>query len=102
ASALQAATRALAATSPTPAIDAESLLMHVFGIGRATLFTRSSLTFDAPQYERYQQLVARRLRGEPIAYITGVREFWSLPIHVSPAVLIPRPETELLVECVLA
>jgi release factor glutamine methyltransferase len=102
ASALQAATRALAATSPTPAIDAESLLMHVFGFGRATLFTRSSLTFDAPQYERYQQLVARRLDGEPVAYITGVREFWSLPIHVTPAVLIPRPETELLVECALA
>ncbi len=92
----------LADVSPTARLDAEVLLMHVLSVGRPALITRASETFDAQQNEKFTHMVARRRAGEPVAYITGVREFWSLPIHVTPAVLIPRPETELLVECALA
>jgi release factor glutamine methyltransferase len=100
--ALDEAARVLAPASPTARLDAEVLLMHVLEVGRPALITRASEALGPHRYESYRQLIARRATGEPVAYITGVREFWSLPIRVTPDVLIPRPETETLVECALA
>jgi release factor glutamine methyltransferase len=92
--------RALAA-SGLDALDAQVLLAHVTGRDRAWLAARAdellAEEFEAP----FAALVARRQAGEPIAYLTGTREFWGLPLLVSPAVLIPRPETETLVEIAL-
>ncbi len=101
-SALQHAIRDLTPTSPTPRLDAEVLIMHVCGLNRSGLIARDRLLLSGDQRQRLDELLARRQRGEPIAYLTGVREFWSMELHVSPAVLIPRPETELLVEMALA
>jgi release factor glutamine methyltransferase len=100
--ALEEATRLLAAASPSAKLDAEVLLMHLLQVGRQALITRATETLGPHRYEAYKKFVVRRAAGEPVAYITGVREFWSLPIKVTPAVLIPRPETEVLVECALA
>lgn len=100
--ALDEATLAFAASSSSARLDAEVLLMHLLEAGRQALITRASETLGPHRLDAYRQMIARRAAGEPVAYITGVREFWSLPIHVSPAVLIPRPETEMLVECALA
>ncbi|HKQ31513.1 MAG TPA: peptide chain release factor N(5)-glutamine methyltransferase [Burkholderiales bacterium] len=100
--ALDEAARALALTSPTPWLDAEALLMHACDVGRTALIARAPDMLAAAQYEKYRAMLERRRAGEPIAYITGVREFWSLSLMVSSAVLIPRPETELLVERALA
>ena len=80
------------------AIDARVLLQHVLKVDRAYLIAHSHETFTPDVIERYEQLVARRATGEPIAYIIGQREFYGLTFKVTPAVLIPRPETELLVE----
>jgi release factor glutamine methyltransferase len=99
--ALDEATHRLTPVSASPRIDAEVLLMHLLAAGRQALITRASETLG-PRWETYRNMVARREAGEPVAYITGEREFWSLPIHVTPAVLIPRSETEILVECSLA
>lgn len=92
---------AAAGSAATPELDAEVLLAHVLSLTRA--FLRSHP--EAPAGERageYRALLDRRARGEPLAYLTGTREFWSLPLAVTPAVLVPRPETELLVERALA
>ena len=83
-------------------LAAEVLLAHVLNRPRAALITHGELPMEPAAAARYRALVARRVAGEPIAYITGQREFWSLPLAVSPAVLIPRPESELLVERALA
>ncbi len=99
---LEQAAAILRETSPTPRLDAEVLVMHVCGLNRAGLIARGDAALSDAQERRLEELVARRRQGEPIAYLTGVREFWSLELHVSPAVLIPRPETELLVEKALA
>lgn len=72
--------------------------MHACDLTRTALVTNADRTLDSTAYENYQRLVTRRQAGEPIAYITGTREFWSLSLMVSPSALIPRPETELLVE----
>ena len=90
------------AASPTPRLDAEVLVMHVTGLNRAQLLTRADATLDVQQEATLDGLLARRAHGEPVAYLTGRREFWSLPLRVTPDVLIPRPETELLVERALA
>ncbi len=82
--------------------DAELLLLHVFGQPRAWLYAHADEPVEASAVRRVRELVARRRAGEPLAYITGRREFWSLDLAVSPAVLIPRPETELLVELALS
>lgn len=85
-----------------PSLDAEVLARHVLGWDRARWLADNR---DAPSPDfvrRYEALVARRALGEPVAYITGTREFWGLDFEVTPAVLIPRPETELLVEEALA
>jgi release factor glutamine methyltransferase len=93
---------ALSTTSNTPRLDAELLLSFVLNCERSFLYTHPEATMTEQQYRNYKMLLGRRTRGEPLAYITGVKEFWSLPLEVTPQVLIPRPETELLVELALA
>lgn len=82
--------------------DAEILLMHALQRDRAWLFAHAMDELDAAACERFEALSARRAAGEPVAYLTGRRGFWSLDLDVAPATLIPRPETELLVELALA
>ncbi len=84
------------------AIDAEVLARHLLGWDRATYLMRRDEPASGADRARYDALVERRARREPVAYITGSREFWGREFVVSPAVLVPRPETELLVEAVLA
>lgn len=96
--ALGRAAAVLRATSPTPRLDAEVLLMHVCGLDRGGLIARGQTLLTDAQERRLDALVARRRSGEPVAYLTGTREFWSMELIVTPATLIPRPETELLVE----
>lgn len=81
--------------------DAVSLLMHLLEISRATLIAHPERTLDREQQAAYQRLVERRLTFEPMQYILGETEFFGLTLRVNPDVLIPRPETELLVEHVL-
>lgn len=87
----------------TPALDAEILLRHVLGLGgdRAALFVRRPEPLPPGAADALATLVARRLAGEPVAYLTGTRAFMGLPFAVGPGVLVPRPETELLVEWAL-
>jgi release factor glutamine methyltransferase len=82
--------------------EAEALLAHLLGWTRTHLIAHSDHTLSAAQLTAFSALLARRAAGEPFAYLTGQREFWSLSLQVSPAVLIPRPETELVVERALA
>ncbi len=93
---------ALTASSPTPRLDAEVLLRHVTDSTPTSLIAGADRPLGANEIRRLGELVSRRGRGEPIAYLTGEREFWSLRLRVTPATLIPRPETELLVEKALA
>jgi release factor glutamine methyltransferase len=81
--------------------DAAVLLMYLLAVDRATLIAHPERTLDREQQAAYQRLVERRLRFEPIQYITGEVDFYGLTLRVTPAVLIPRSETELLVEAVL-
>lgn len=92
------ATRQLTPASPSARLDAEVLAMHVTGLARTALITHAQDRLSPKHEVRLQELLARRERGEPVAYLTGRREFWSLDLDVTPDVLIPRPETELLVE----
>jgi release factor glutamine methyltransferase len=85
----------------TGRLDAEVLLCHVLGTTRAWLYANSEEPVDPAKTRHFRQLVSRRVCGEPVAYLTGTREFWSLALKVTPDVLIPRPETELLVETAL-
>ncbi|MEP7044438.1 MAG: peptide chain release factor N(5)-glutamine methyltransferase [Dokdonella sp.] len=82
--------------------EVEVLLAHALGRRRAWLFAWPEFEPDSEQVARFEALVEARMRGEPVAYLVGRREFWSLDLDVTPAVLIPRPETELLVELALA
>ena len=88
--------------SPLPALEARTLLMHVLGWRRTELITRGERPLEAAQIDTYRALEARRAQGEPIAQLVGTREFYGLDFDVTPDVLIPRPETELLVETALA
>ena len=88
--------------SPLPALEARVLLMHVLGWRRTELITRGDEPIDAARVDAYRTLEARRVQGEPIAQLVGAREFYGLDFDVTPNVLIPRPETELLVETALA
>ncbi|KQX97415.1 protein-(glutamine-N5) methyltransferase, release factor-specific [Rhodanobacter sp. Root480] len=81
--------------------EAELLLLHVVQQQRSWLFTHADDVLDRDVHTAYAELLERRARGEPVAYITGLRGFWSLDLEVTPATLIPRPETELLVELAL-
>jgi release factor glutamine methyltransferase len=99
--ALRDATARLDASSDTPRLDAELLLADVLGSGRERLILDRDLPLEAAQAERFAALMARRQAREPIAYILGRREFRYLTLTVDRRVLIPRPETELLVEAAL-
>ena len=83
-------------------LDAETLLAQLTGRSRAQLLAFGEAPVDPLTAALYHVGLERRASGEPLAYITGIREFWSLPLVVSPDVLVPRPETELLVELCLA
>ena len=86
----------------TPGLDAELLLAHALGVGRARLRSHGEEIPAADAAARFLALIERRAAGEPVAYILGRKDFWTLELTVSPAVLVPRPETELLVERALA
>ena len=92
--------RALAEARLDP-VDARALLRHALGAADAYLITHSAQALSQAQSELFAALTARRSAGEPVAYIIGQREFFSLEFKVTPAVLIPRPETEILVEAAL-
>lgn len=95
----KAVTSALqAAAARIGRLEAEVLLSHLLGCSRGDLILRPERAVDAGAYEA---MVARREAGEPVAYITGEREFWSLPLRVTPDVLIPRPDSETLVDAAL-
>lgn len=86
---------------PESKLEADLLLAHVLGVARAWLFANREHVVDADRARALLALVERRVAGEPVAYLLGRREFWSLPLEVTADVLIPRPETELLVETAL-
>jgi release factor glutamine methyltransferase len=87
--------------SDSPRLDAELLLGKILGLSRSGLLARSNEPVAIECEGAYAGLIDQRLRGAPVAYLTGTREFWSLPLRVTPAVLVPRPESELLVELAL-
>ena len=95
---LRMAAQLLCERSDSPQLDAEVLLGGLLGATRAALKLRSDETLGADIEIAYRELIVRRAGGVPVAYLTGIREFWSLRLKVTPAVLVPRPETELLVE----
>jgi release factor glutamine methyltransferase len=101
ASTLRQGVRTLSQHSGSPQLDAEVLLSSVLGVERAALIARGSQPITDQDLRRYRELLEQRRCGMPVAYLTGRREFWSLPLKVTPAVLVPRPETELLVEVAL-
>jgi len=88
-------------SSDTARLDAEVLLAHTLGKMRSHLHAWPEKNLSAEQQLQFQQLLQARIRGEPVAYLTGQREFWSLPLRLTPATLIPRPETETLVALAL-
>lgn len=85
----------------TPELDARILTGHALEFDHAALVSRSDRTLDDAQALALQECLARRLAGEPVARITGVKEFWGLPLHITAATLVPRPETETIVEAAL-
>ena len=93
-----AAQRLTRLAQSSPELEAALLLCHLLGQPRSHLFAWPEKQLTPEQQSAYEQLVQRRLAGEPIAHITGEREFWSLTLRVTEETLIPRPETELLVE----
>ena len=97
--ALADATRRLSETSETPRLDAELLMAHALGVTREAMLLHH---LDAAVPARFDALVARRKAGEPIAYITGRRAFWRIELEVGPGVLIPRPDSETLIEAAVA
>jgi release factor glutamine methyltransferase len=98
---LQAARTRLASTSQYPRRDAELILAHVLGCDPTALLTHPERPLSAKEAEQFETLLRRRLASEPVQYLTGEQEFFGLLFEVSPDVLIPRPETEHLVEAVL-
>lgn len=91
----------LAKVSDSPRLDVEILLAHVLQKDRTFLFAWPETELTVDQEDTFIALFDRRLRGEPVAHIIGQREFWSLPLFVNNTTLIPRPDTELVVETVL-
>lgn len=84
-----------------PRLDAEVLLAHVLGLPRLQMLIDTTREVAHEQEQAFDALVTRRATGEPVAYITGSREFWSLEFQVTPATLIPRPDSETMIEAVL-
>jgi release factor glutamine methyltransferase len=100
--ALQSAiTRLTVESVPSPRLNAETLLMFTLNCDRAYLFAHPERELSAEEQSRYDEALTQRAKGVPAQYITGHQEFWGLDLIVSPAVLIPRPETEHLIETVL-
>jgi release factor glutamine methyltransferase len=99
---LTLAARALAPHSESPRLDAELLLGKALGVDRPQLIVSATESLAEEALQRYRYLIERRVNGAPIAYLTGSREFWSMNLKITPAVLVPRPETETLVELALA
>jgi release factor glutamine methyltransferase len=95
---LAEAAQRLGAAVETPRLDAELLLAHALGVSRTWLAVH---TGESVEPRQFAALLARRAAGEPLAYILGYKDFWTLRLLVTPAVLVPRPETELLVELAL-
>src|SRR5580692_2658567 len=93
--------RLRAADVPSHTLAAELLLMHSLGRDRTWLYTHPEEPLGSTETEKYFALVARRAAGEPVQYLTGKQEFWGLEFEVTPAVLIPRPETEHVIEVAL-
>ncbi len=98
---LQGGARALQSHSDSPRLDAELLLGKILGLSRSGLIAHGNEILGVDSERNYAGLIDKRLHGEPVAYLTGSREFWSLPLKVTPAVLVPRPETEVLVDLAL-
>lgn len=86
----------------SPRLDAQVLLAHVLGCSRLQLYTGFDKPLSEDELVRYRQLIRRRLAGEPVAYLVGEQEFWSQPLWVDANVLVPRRDTETLIEAVLA
>ncbi|WP_280546594.1 peptide chain release factor N(5)-glutamine methyltransferase [Halomonas sp. 11-S5] len=98
----RAARRLVDAGSPSARLDAEVLLCHVLGVDRTWLYTWGDREVPVFERARFEALLAARAAGQPVAYLTGEREFWGLRLSTSPHTLIPRPDTERLVEAALA
>lgn len=98
---IETASQQLSQLSDSPRLDAEILLAHSLDKSRSWLITWPENTPDETQLALFQQLLQQRLQGQPIAHLTGEREFWSLPLQVTADTLIPRPDTELMVEQIL-
>ncbi|MGN6277192.1 MAG: peptide chain release factor N(5)-glutamine methyltransferase [Sphingomonas sp.] len=96
--ALAAATASFAAVSDTPRLDAEILMAHALGVSRDDLLLRH---LDDPAPAAFEAMVARRLANEPIAYITGIRAFWTIDLAVGPGALVPRADSETLIEAAI-
>jgi len=91
-----------AAIAANASLEAGLLLAYALRTTRARLMSHAESAVEPAAERHYRALIERRALGEPLAYLTGTREFWSLPLAITPAVLVPRPETELLVERALA
>jgi release factor glutamine methyltransferase len=96
-----AITRLTSDQVPSPRLNAETLLMFTLGVDRAYLFAHPERELAADEQSRYEAALSERARGVPAQYITGHQEFWGMDLIVTPAVLIPRPETEHVIEAVL-
>ncbi|HYI65004.1 MAG TPA: peptide chain release factor N(5)-glutamine methyltransferase [Allosphingosinicella sp.] len=97
--ALAAAAARLEAVSETPRLDAELIMAHALGVSREAMLLNH---MDAPAPPAFEALLLRRLACEPVAYITGRRAFWTIELEVGPGVLIPRPDSETLIEAAVA
>jgi release factor glutamine methyltransferase len=96
---LAAAAQRLWPDSATPRLDAELLMAHALGLTREEMLLRH---LDDPAPAGFEPLLARRAAGEPVAYITGVRAFWTIELEVGPGALVPRPDSEALIEAAVA
>lgn len=99
--ALRSAAKHLSPHSSSPRLDAEVLLAHLLHVDRAALLAHATSPLDAPTQAEFGTLLARRSRGEPVAYLTGHKEFYGLDLYITSDVLVPRPETESVVEACL-
>lgn len=99
--ALYDAARQVSLVATTPVLDAEVLLAHLLNVQRSYLYTHPERILSIEEQTHFAELIQKRIQGQPIPYITGHCEFWSLDLIVTQDTLIPRPETELLVELVL-
>ncbi len=98
---LEEASRQLIPLSSTPTLDAEVLLAHLLSVQRSYLYAHLDRILSPTEQSTFTDFIAKRAKGYPIPYLTGHCEFWSLDLTVTPDTLIPRPETELLVELIL-